>query len=150
MNRILTTLLIFIIAPLAVLGADLTSVWEELSSDKMFMTADFDSEKAASNGFESLWVAVDSDPTTDDFKHVRRVTGTIDQNQKITNINQQGIDVSVFAAPASADMKYIKVLLVFEKEDSEVKSLILIYGTCQADKMGSVFQNLSIEDLIPG
>ena len=131
-------------------ATDMTTVWHQIESSPKFISGQTDTEKATKNGFQQLNIAINSAPTSEDIQDARRLIATIDSNQKVTTISQQGVDVSVFAAPAAADMSLLKLMLVIDKNDNADKALIVMYGVTTPDGLTKALQNLSIEDLIGG
>ena len=131
-----------------ILAADMTEVWKELQLNKEFIVADIAPEKAARNGFETLSVALNSAPSSHDINTVKNLMATVEPSQKVTSVSQKGVDVSVYAAPASADGSLYKLMLVVDKNDNEDKALIILYGICTQSGIGQALTSLSIEDII--
>lgn len=150
MRKLLIALCCAAICFMSAAAADMTTVWEQISEAKNMILAQVPAEKATANGFQTLYLALNSAPTTADINAVKRLTATIEENQKITSVRQQDVDVSIYAAPADADASVYKILIEIEKPDGEDKSLILLYGTAGRDEMLNTLQRLSIEDIIGG
>lgn len=150
MKKIVSVLAIVCAFAVSAIAADMTTVWTQLKGNEGFMVADIAKEKASKNGFEDLTVALNSAPTSDHIKTVKNQIATIDDNQKITTVNQNGIEVSVFTAPAAADGSLYKLLIVVNKNDNAEKALVVLYGTCTPRNLENAMQSLSLEDIIGG
>lgn len=150
MKKTLLTLALTVLAAVGAFASDMTTVWETVAQDTTFIVAPVASDKAAENGFETLSIALNSAPTSRDIDNVKRLAATIDSNQQVTSVSQQGVDVAVYAAPASADGSTYKLMLVIDKNDNADKALMILYGICTRQGIARALQNLSIEDLIGG
>ena len=150
MKKLHLILLFALTSVLSGFAADMTTVWNQINKQKTFIVADIPAQKAAANGFETLTVAINSAPTSQDINSIRRLADTIDKNQKITNATQEGVDVTIYAAPADSNATAYKLMFVIDKDDNEDKALIVLYGTCSRDGLNNALQSLSIEDLIGG
>lgn len=148
MKKFIVSFAAVIITALASFAADMSTVWEQFIQNPNFIVADFDAEKAAKNNFQTLTVALNSAPTTQDINTVQRLADTIDKNQKITSITRDGINISIYIAQASADMSLFKVMLIIDKNGEIDKTLMIFYGTCSQSDVQNAITNFSIEDLI--
>lgn len=149
MKRIFITLTAILATAVATFAADLSQVWDQVAVNKQFLVADVPAEKAAAEGFQSLAVALNSDPSVQDILNTQRLAATIEARQKITSVSQEGVDVSVYAAPADAGATMYKVLMVVAATGKD-KALIVLYGTCTASEMSKAVQNMSLESIIGG
>lgn len=149
MKRIFITLTAILATAVATFAADLSQVWDQVVVNKQFLVADVPAEKAAAEGFQSLAVALNSDPSVQDILNTQRLAATIEARQKITSVSQEGVDVSVYAAPADAGATLYKVLMVVAATGKD-KALIVLYGTCTASEMSKAVQNMSLESIIGG
>ena len=139
-----------VIGAVCAMATDMTTIWYQIKGDNNFMVAEVPKEKAARNGFEEMTVALNSAPTSQQITEVKRLAGTIDSRQKIASVSQNGVDVSVYAAPASADGSLCKMMLVVDKNDNAEKVLVVLYGICTQEGLTRAVQNLSLEDIIGG
>lgn len=149
MKRIFITLTAILATAVATFAADLSQVWDQVVVNKQFLVADVPAEKAAAEGFQSLAVALNSDPSVQDILNTQRLAATIEARQKITSVSQEGVDVSVYATPADAGATLYKVLMVVAATGKD-KALIVLYGTCTAGEMSKAVQNMSLESIIGG
>lgn len=149
-RRFLTAVLVVALAHIAAMAADMTDVWNSISTNPKMITAQVEPAKATANGFDTLYVALNSAPTAADINDILRLADTVDASQHVTRINRQGIDVSIFGAMATADGKMYKIMIVVDKAQGEDKSLIVLYGLSPSDNVASALQNLSLEDIIGG
>lgn len=132
-------------------AADLTTVWEEIMNENGFIIADVPDTKANQNGFETLKVALNSAPSTADINKAKQLVATIDAGQKVTSVSQNGVNVSIYAAPASADASLYKLFVLIDmNENADNKALIVLYGTCSRENMANALNNMSIESIIGG
>ena len=150
MKKIILLFIVAFFSLTSVFGADMTTVFEQILGKKDFIVADVPADKAAANGFEKLTVVLNSAPTSKDINAMKQLVATIDATQKLTSVSQQGVNVTVFLAPASTDGTLFKVMFVLDKNDNEDKSLVVLYGTCTPAGMQTAIQNMSLEDLIGG
>lgn len=150
MKRIALILVLFVTAIIAAMATDMSTIWSQIANNDSFIVADISKDKAAKNDFETLTVALNSAPTSQQINDVKRLISTVDENQKVTSVNHQGIEVSIYAAPANADATLYKVMLLIGKNDSADKFLAVLYGTCTQQNITNALQNLSIEDIIGG
>lgn len=150
MKKLLVSLVIVFGACFSVMAADVTEVWNMFRPINTFIVTDVDMEKAAKNGFETLSMAVNTAPTTAEINEARRLAATVNPAQKITSMSQEGVNVSVFAAPADTNGQLYKVMFVIDKNDNENKALIVLYGTVARSNMINAMQSLSVQDLIGG
>lgn len=133
---------------LAVSGfaADLSTVWNQIAANGTFIVGDAPKK----GGFEKLEVALNTAPTSQQINDIKRLVATIDSNQKVTSVSQQGVDVSIFVAPADADLTLYKVMFVVDKNDNEDKALLVLYGTCTREALSDAIRDISLEDIIGG
>lgn len=150
MKKIALTLVLFLTATIVAMATDMSTIWSQVAQNDSFIVAEISKDKAAKNDFETLTVALNSAPTSQQINDVKRLMSTVDENQKVTTANHQGIEVSIYAAPANADATLYKVMLLIDKNDSADKFLVVLYGTCTQQNITNALQNLSIEDLIGG
>lgn len=150
MKKILTVIVLSLMFATTAFAADMTTVWTQVKGTEGFMVADISQDKASKNGFEDLTVALNSAPTSSQINNVKNLVATIDQNQKITSVNQNGVEVSVFTAPATANGTLYKLMIFVNKNDNADKVLMVLYGTCTPQNLESAMQSLSLEDLIGG
>lgn len=150
MKKIVMTLALVISAAVSLWATDMTFVWEDIQKNKDLIVAEVPSEKAAANGFETLHVALHPQANSASINQLKRLIATIDDKQKVTTVSQQGVDVSVYIAPASTDGTLYKLMIVVDKNDNADKALIVLYGTCTPAGMNYAIQKLSIEDIIGG
>ena len=148
MKKFITLAVLIVAFALSAFSADMTTVWSQYKTYDGFMVAEVSPEKAQKNGFEELSVALNSAPTTAQIDNAKRLAATIDENQKITSVNRNGVEVSVFAAPAVADGSLFKLLILVNKNDNADKALMVLYGTCTPQNLENAMQNLSLEDII--
>ena len=150
MKKTVLTLACVFATFLSSFAMDMTDVWTQFQAVPNFIVSNVSPEKAEANGFETLAVAINTAPTSNDIVAAQRLSATIDSKQKITSVNQQGVEVTVYAAPASADASHYKLMLVVDKNDNEDKALIVLYGICTNEGMLKALQNLSLESIIGG
>ena len=151
MKKIAISLIVILLSVVNSFAADLSTAWEQLQSDKGFIVANVPSQKALSNGFETLTVALNTAPTTQDINNAKRIAATINSNQKITSVSQNGVNVSIYAAPAATDGSLYKIFIMIDmNENADNRALIGLYGTCTRDNMLNTLQNMSIENIIGG
>ena len=150
MKKFALTLVLMMTLALSGYAEDMTKVWENLKSKKEFIVSDIPAKKAKESGFETLSVALNSSPSSKDIQKVKKLTATINEDQKITEVTQHGVDVAVYGATASGDGTLYKVMFVIDKDDNADKALMVFYGTCLASNLNKALKKMSIEDLIGG
>ena len=148
MKKLIAAFALALTTMIPAFAGDLSTVWSQYQDNKGFIIADVDADKAAKNGFETLTVALNSAPTSQQINDIKRLAATIDESQKLTSVQQQGVEVTVYAAPAAADGSLYKLMIVIDKNDTADKMLVVLYGTCTKDSFVNALQNLSIEDII--
>lgn len=148
MKKIVLSLLFVVVSFASVFAADLTTVWEKVTSDKNFIYGPAEKGKAEKNGFEKLDIAINTAPTSDQINQIKRLFSTIDDKQKVTSVSQSGVDVSMYAAPYNMAGTELKVMFLIAKNDNEDKALFVLYGICTQEGLMKALQNMSIEDLI--
>lgn len=150
MKKLFITLALTALSFIATYAADMSEVWTEIKQFPGLFVDEVAPEKAKANGFQNLLTAINSAPTSADIKNIKSILAKIDSNQKITTVSQQGIDVSVYVAPAAADASLFKVMLGVTKDDNEDKMLVVLYGICTQEGMIDALQNMSLIDIIGG
>ena len=150
MKKTILTIVAILGACLTSLAVDMTTVWDQIQAQPEFIVSEIGPEQASFNGFEKLTVALNSAPTDDYINQVKRLAATIDPGQKVTSVSQKGVDVAIYAAPASATGDLYKMMIFVDKNDNEDKSLIVLYGITNRDDITRALSNLSIESLIGG
>lgn len=150
MKKILLSLIVLVTTAAGALAADVTTVWNTIKADKSMIFAEESVQRAKANGFDELYVAINSAPDANAINAVKRLTATIDANQKMTEVSQQGVDVSIYTAPADASGNVSKVMIVVTKNDNADKALIVVYGLCEKAKLQDMLSKLSLEDIIGG
>lgn len=150
MKKLIFSLVLTVLSLTSAFAADMSEVWGTIRETKGFFVDEVKPEKAKANGFESLLTAVNTAPTSADINAVNALLATINPKQKVSTVSQQGVEVSVYVAPASADGKMYKLLLAVNKDDNEDKLLAVLYGLSTPQGMIDALQNLSIVDIIGG
>ena len=150
MKRFFLALALFTAAVATMAAADMTQVWGQIKETKGFFVDKVNDDKAHANGFTDLLTAINTAPTSADIKNVNNLLATIERNQKITTVSQQGIKISIYMAPASQDGKLFKLLMAVEKDDNADKLLAVLYGTCTQEGMLKAIQSMSLVDIIGG
>lgn len=148
MKKFVLTLLVAMVSSAFAFAADMTVVWNQVKNQKNITTAPIERSKAEANGLESLDIALNSAPTSNDINAVKKLLATINENQKVTNLTVSGVEVSVYQAPYDMTGKMEKVMFVLTKDDNADKALILLYGVGTVDNVKRMIGNLNIADLL--
>lgn len=147
-KKLLLTLIAVVASATCAFAADVTTVWDAIKADKSMIYAEESADKANANGFDELYLAINSAPDANAINALKRLTATIDANQKMTEVSQQGVDVSIYTAPADVAGDRSKVMIVVTKNDNADKALIVVYGICQKAKLQEMLSKLSLEDIV--
>lgn len=149
MKKIALTLIAVVLTAFASTAADITEIWNAIKADKGMTVADIPAEEAQAEGFLTTTVALNTNPTSADIERILTQVKFINDNQKLTAVTQNSVDVAIYAAPADAQATTYKVLVVITSDAAE-KALVCVYGTCTADQMQTALSSFQIGDLIGG
>lgn len=149
MKKIALTLIAAIITVFASTAADITEIWNTIKAEKGMTIAELPADEAQKEGFKTATVAINTNPSSDDIARILTQTKFINDNQKLTSVNKNDVDVAIYAAPADAQASIYKILFVISS-DAQDKVLVCVYGTCSADQMQTALGNFSIGDMIGG